>query len=276
MKRKMIDITRLVRPSEQSLRCYILGFTRVSDNYIDKLDLILNYSRRMHVIRSDELPPEILLVRDMDNTFWHGAIEQNNGKFDIRSALADYSSIYGACRLGVADRVQTFCIEDGEADYSDNSVIVRQSCRGTYYLGHSAYDNNHEIHITKYISYEGNHNTHIRKTLKTLFKGKDFTNEDFCQLLLNKRKRRPFGDEEYYYTRCTLYTNKFIYDCRNGDIVITVNDNRYLITSYDMAFNDLYVLRLLIAASAGNLEEVIIDKYSSVWVHMLKENFTRQ
>ncbi|MCQ2497701.1 MAG: hypothetical protein MJ133_01840 [Lachnospiraceae bacterium] len=272
MKRKMINVTGAVRPVDSSIRVCVLGLERVVEGYEDSKCLVANDGVEISVIQTDELLPEILFINDAENSAWIKELNRTGYNYDIRGALAEYCIENENAIFSAANRVYIPYTPAGEADYTEQSVLIRSGRRGAYFFGDSAYVDNSDIHITKYVSYETNNNKHIRKTFTTLLKGNAFSKEDFCQLLLNRRKRRSFGDEEYEYTRCTLYTNKFIYDSRNGNIVITVNDKRYLITRHDMFFNELYVIRLLTAASAGDLEQVIVDKYPSVLVHALEES----
>lgn len=274
MKRKMIDVTGIVRPVNSSIRAYVLGLERVSDWYKNPKSLSANDSAEIKVIQTDELTPEILFINDADNSAWISEMDRIGDNYDIRGALSEFSIEFDKDLFGATNRVYIPHTSVGVADYTERSVLIRSSRGGTYFLGNSAYDQNSDIHITKYVSYETNNNKHIRKALTKLLNGKAFSREDFCQLLLNCKKCRSHGAEEYKFVRCTLYTNKFIYDSRNGNIVIVIKDKRYLITSYDMAFNELYVIRLLAAASAGDLEQVIIDKYPSVLVHALEERIT--
>lgn len=275
MKRRMIDITGAVKPVNNSIRVYILGLESLHYWEENAKCLIANDGLEIKVAHSDELPLEILFVNDAENSAWISELDIVGDNYDIREALSEFCIEYEKDIFSAANGVYFHYSPYGEADYTEQSVLIKSNGCGTYFFGDSAYDNNSDIHITKYISYEANNNKHVRKAFTKLFKGKAFSNDDFCQLLLNRRKCRSLGYEEYDYTKCTLYTNKFIYDCRNGDIVITVNDKKYLITSNDMFLNELYVVRLLTAASAGNLEEVIIDKYPSVLVHMQKEKIAK-
>ena len=274
MKRKMIDVTGAVRPIDSSIRVYVLGFERMPDWYKESVNLTVNNGVDIKVLTTDEKSPEILFLNNATNSTYVSKIGGNGDNYDIREALSEFCLEYENDIFDAANRVYMPYTPVGVADYTENSVLIRANRKGTYFFGDSAYDQNPDIHITKYVSFENNNNKHIRKALNKLIKGKAFSREDFCQLLLNRKKNRYHGADDFEYVRCTLYTNRFIYDSRNGNIVITINDKRYLLTSADMAFNELYVVRLLSAASEGNLEQVIIDKYPSVLVHALEESIT--
>lgn len=182
-----------------------------------------------------------------------------NGSFDVGQVveelgircLNEFDSVY---------QVYLYGRRNCKISYTDTALVINGGYDGIYLSSDSQYVDDPELRLLKYEGYERNHNKHYRRVLQKMVKGKSFSGEDFCQLLLNRRTLRN-GENNFTYMKCRLYTTKFVYECVNDNITIYVQDRKYSITRMDMYFNEFYVYRLLLASKNNNLEEVIKKYY---------------